>query len=364
MKIAFIAIKGMPYGGGIEKFTEEAGSILVKRGHEVIVYCSNLYGNSPPHYKGIEIRRIAGFKAKSFQKVSLSFFSTLDLLVKEKVDIAHFHSVGSYFSLLPRLKGIKTVAQIHSMEWKKEKWNALVKYFLRLSDYASCKFPNEIIVVSETLKKYYEEKYKTKVVYIPNGVVTPRQRRAELIKEIGLARDSYIIYMGRFSREKGTHFLIDAYNELNTDKALVLAGDFADDERYENFIRDKASSNKNIYFTGFVKGELQEELFSNAYLYVLPSEIEGSPISLLEAMSYGNCCLVSDIPENQEALNGHGYTFKNRDSKDLKQVLSLLLGSKDLVEAKKNGARKYVMKYYSWDKIVDRYEELYFDMLM
>jgi len=363
MKIAFIAIKGMPYGGGIEKFTEELGSILVKRGHEVTVYCSNLYGNSSTYYRGIKIRKLRALKAKSLEKISLSFFSTLHLLAKENVDIVHFHTVGSYFSLLPRLKGIKTVAQIHSMEWKKGKWNALVKMFLRLSDYASCRFPNEVIVVSEILKKYYEEKYHTRVIYIPNGVDAPRKRQAKLIKKIGLGKDSYIIYMGRLSREKGAHHLIEAYNELNTDKALVLAGDFADDENYENFIREKASSNKDIYLTGFVKGELQQELFSNAYLYVLPSEIEGLPISLLEAMSYANCCLVSDIPENLEALNGHGYTFRNRDSRDLKEVLNLLLGRKDLVEAKKDGARRYVMENYSWDRIVDRYEGLYSHML-
>jgi glycosyltransferase involved in cell wall biosynthesis len=363
MKIAFIAIKSMPYGGGIEKSTEEVGSILAKRGHEVLVYCGSLYGKSARLYRGMKIRKIGALRAKSLQKVSLSLFATLHLLAKENPDIAHFHTVGSYFSLLPRLKGIKTVAQIHSREWKKGKWNALVKMFLRLSDYPSCKFPNEVIAVSQVLKKYYEEKYCIKVSYIPNGVDTPRQRQTELIKEMGLYRDSYILYMGRISREKGVHLLIDAYNQLKPDKALVLAGDFADDKKYENLVRQQASSNTSIYLLGFVKGQLQEELFSNAYLYVLPSEIEGLPISLLEAMSYGNSCLVSDIPENLEALNGHGYTFRNRDSRDLKEVLSLLLGRKDLVEAKKDGARRHVMENYSWDRIVDRYEELYTGML-
>ncbi len=116
-------------------------------------------------------------------------------------------------------------------------------------------------------------------------------------------------------------------------------------------------------FLGFVYGEALEELFSNAYLYVLPSELEGFPISLLEAMSYGNCCLVSDIEENLEALNGYGYTFRNKDFKDLKRMLELLLSRKDLVETYKKKAIEYVSDNYSWDKITDQFESLYFSLL-
>jgi glycosyltransferase involved in cell wall biosynthesis len=262
---------------------------------------------------------------------------------------------------LPRLKGIKTVVQIHGLEWKRPKWGIIGKTFFRVSDYSAAYFPHKITSVSKVLKQYYEQKFGVNVYYLPTGINKVKLRGPQRILEYGLDKDNYIFFAARLVPDKGAHYLIDAFNEIKTDKKLVIAGDAAYETDYINKIKQKA--NKNTLFLGFVTGELLEELFSNAYLYVLPSEIEGLPISLLEAMNYGNCVLVSDIPENLEALNGHGYTFENKNSRDLQRMLNLLLERKDLVEAKKNEAKRHVFENYSWDKIVDMYEELYYSML-
>ena len=362
MRIAYIALKGMPLGGGIENLTEQVGSRLVERGHEVIVYCSPQYNIRPGKYKGMDIKILPAINTKSLHKISLVFFSTLHLLIKEKVDIAHFHAVGpSIFSFLPRLKGIKTVVQIHGLEWKRPKWGIIGKTFFMLSDYSAAYFPHKVTAVSRVLKEYYEQKFGINVHYIPTGINEINSRVPNKILEYGLNKDTYILFACRLVPDKGAHYLINAFNELKTDKKLVIAGDAAYADNYINRIKQKA--NKNTLFLGFVTGELLEELFSNAYLYVLPSEIEGLSISLLEAMNYGNCVLVSDIPENLEALNGHGYTFANKDTKDLQRMLRLLLERKDLVDDKKESAKKHVLENYHWDKIVDMYEELYSSML-
>ncbi len=258
------------------------------------------------------------------------------------------------------MKGIKTVVQIHGLEWKRPKWGIIGRTFFKLAEYSLSYFPNKITAVSKVLKQYYEKRFGIEVDYIPTGINKPTPRPPDKILEYGLNKDSYIFFAARLVPDKGVHYLIDAFNELKTDKKLVIAGDAKHEDRYINALKQKA--NKNTLFLGFVTGELLEELFSNAYLYILPSEIEGLPISLLEAMSYGNCVLVSDIPENLEALDGHGYTFANKNTKDLHQMLSLLLENKDLVEAKKSEARRHVLEHYSWDKIVDRYEEMYHSM--
>ncbi|MFH1563363.1 MAG: glycosyltransferase family 4 protein [Nitrospirota bacterium] len=362
MRIAYIALKGMPLGGGIEHLTEQIGSRLVERGHEVIVYCSSQYNTKPEKYKGMDIKILPAINTKSLHKISLVFFSTLHLLMKEKVDIAHFHAVGpSVFSFLPRLKGIKTVVQIHGVEWKRPKWGIIGKTFLRLSDYSAVYFPNKVTAVSEVLKGYYEEKFGINVHYIPTGISEVNLREPNKILEYGLNKDSYIFFAARLVPDKGAHYLIDAFNNLKTDKKLVIAGDAKHEIDYINGLKQKA--NKNTLFLGFVTGELLEELFSNAYVYVLPSEIEGLSISLLEAMHYGDCVLVSNIPENLEAINGHGYTFTNKDSRDLQRMLELFLEKKELVDAKKDEAKRHVLTNYSWDKIVDMYEELYCSLL-
>jgi len=91
--------------------------------------------------------------------------------------------------------------------------------------------------------------------------------------------------------------------------------------------------------------------------------MEGLPIALLEAMSYGNCCLVSDIAENVEAIENCGYTFANRDIKNLRLMLLDLIQNPEKVEMKKDRARKHVLQNYSWDNITDQMETLYTSIL-
>jgi glycosyltransferase involved in cell wall biosynthesis len=144
---------------------------------------------------------------------------------------------------------------------------------------------------------------------------------------------------------------------------LVIAGDAGHAEKYKASLKLKAEGDNRIVFVGFVTGRAIEELFSNAYLFCLPSTIEGLPIALLEAMSYGNCCLASDIPENLEAIKEHGYIFKNRNLDDLKRMLVYLIEHPEKAEEKKDTARRYVIKNYSWDSITDQMEALYHSLL-
>lgn len=364
MKIAYIALKGMPLGGGIEKYTEELGSRLVKRGHEVVVYCSSYYNTNSSSYQGMQIKIMPSINTKSFQKPSLTLCSSLNQFFEKDIHIVHYHAVGpSLFSFMPRLIGRKTVVQIHGLEWKRAKWGFLAKAFFKANDYSAMCFPNRITAVSKVLKNYYETKFKKEVIYIPTGVNEPQKKKANKVEGLGLKENGYILFASRLVAEKGVHYLIDAFKELETDHKLVIAGDAQHEEKYKDFLKKKADGNSNIFFTGFVHGEILEELFTNALIFVQPSEIEGLPISLLEAMSYGNCCVASDIPENLEAIGEHGYTFRNRDYKDLKRCLQMLIENGDMIEAKKQEAREYVLKNYSWDMITDQFEKLYYTML-
>lgn len=106
--------------------------------------------------------------------------------------------------------------------------------------------------------------------------------------------------MGRLVPEKGIHYLIEDFRNVNTERKLVIAGGASDTDDYVQQLKTVAEGDNRILFTGFVQGKNLEELYSNAYIYVPPSDMEGMPLSLLEAMSYGNYCLVSDIPECSE----------------------------------------------------------------
>ncbi len=364
MKISFVAVKGIPIGGGIEKLTEEIGTRLVKKGHEVVVYASRDYGTKDCIYNGMQIRTVSSVNTKILHKLSICFHATLDVLKTRDSDIVHVHAIGpSLFSIFPRLVGIPTVVQTHGIEWQRDKWGIAGRTFLKLSDYTAVYFPNATTAVSKVQKQYFEEKYGRKVGYIPTGVNRVEYLRPDKILEMGLEKDRYILFAARLVAEKGPHFLIEAFRGLDTDMKLVIAGDAAHAETFKAALRDLAGNEGRILFPGFVTGRLLEELFSNAYVFCLPSTLEGLPIALLEAMSYGSCCLSSDIPENLEAVEGFGYTFRNRDVKDLREKLDTLINSPEKVNEKKKTARDHVLKHYSWDTITDQMEELYFSIL-
>lgn len=364
MKIAYIVLKGL-IGGGIEKYTEELGTRLVSKGHEIIVYTMRHYGTGDGCYKGMRIKTVPSLKSKSFEKITASLVSTIYSLFERKIDIIHFHAFGpAMFCIIPRIFSKKVIVQGHGIEWQRSRWGFIGKTFLKLSEIPSVYFPNKLTVVSKVQQTYLKEKYNINSIYIPTGVNPPNILKPNLILEkFGLKGNDYILFAARLVKEKGAHYLIEAYNRLKTDLKLVIAGDAQHENEYKKELQKLSLGNKNIIFTGFVTGDLLYELFSNCYLFVLPSEIEGLPIALLEAMSYGNCCLVSDIPENIEAINCLGYTFKSRDVNSLKEKLEFLINDKDAVESVKEKAKNHVIENFSWDSIAEKFEKLYFEVL-
>jgi len=364
MKIAYIVLKGMPLGGGIEKYTEELGSRLVEKGHEVIVYTMRHYGARDGVYRGMRIKTVPTLKSRSLEKLTASFLAAIEQCLEKDVDIVHFHAFGpAMFCFIPRLFGRKVVVQGHGLEWKRSKFGRIGRFFLKLAELPSVRFPHTVTVVSKLQKKYLMDTYGIESVYIPPGVNPPNMVKPDLIKEYGLHGRDYILFMARLVREKGAHYLIEAYKRLDTDLKLVIAGDAKHEDLYKSELYRMAEGNRNIIFTSFVTGKILDELLSNSYLFVLPSEVEGLPIVLLEAMSYGNCCLVSDIPENIEVLNGLGYTFGNKDIDDLSAKLSYLIENSKAVEMVKERAKGHVLETYHWDRITVQFEEMYRKLL-
>jgi glycosyltransferase involved in cell wall biosynthesis len=364
MNIAYIVLKGMPVGGGIEKYTEEIGTRLAARGHRIIVYTMKHYGTTEGLYKGMILRTVPAVRKKSMEKLMASFTSMMEQCVRGDADIYHFHAYGpAMLSFIPKMLGAKIILQGHGIEWQRSRWGPLGRLFLRMTEWPSVILPHMLTVVSRVQQEYLRKKYDRDSVYIPTGINPPRLEKPDLINQLGLRGNDFILFAARLVREKGAHYLIEAYKKLKTDLKLVIAGDVEHEEEYKAGLYKLAEGNPNIIFTGFVRGQLLAELFSNCYLFVLPSELEGLSIALLEAMSYGNCCLVSDIPENLEALNGHGYSFRSKSAADLADKMEYLIGNPGDVEAVKEPAKNYVLENHSWDNIALQFESVYRELL-
>lgn len=362
MKIAIIGQKGIPSrAGGVEIHVEEIASRLAKRGHNITAYCRKSYCDKNLNkYRGINIKYIKSINSKHLDAITYTLLSTIDA-IRNDFDVIQYHALGpSLLAFIPRILGKKVVCTVHGLDWKREKWGRVAKTFLKIGEVACVKFPNKTISVSKSLAEYYKSKYMTNIEYIPNGIDKKNKLSANKIKTLyNINENEYILFLARLVPEKGAHYLIEAFNKIKTNKKLLIAGGSSHSNNYVNKLRDLAKNNSNIIFTDFVKGEILDELFTNAYFYVLPSEIEGLPISLLEAMAYGQCCLVSDIRENLDVIEDKAVVFKNKDVLDLEKKLKYLVDNPKIVEEYKSISEEYILNKYVWENIAIETEEVF-----
>lgn len=366
MKIAFIGQKGIPtiHGGGVERHVENLAVSLVKLGHEAIVYTRHSYTDkSLKEFKGVKLINLPSIPSKNLDAISHTFLACLNVIFK-KVDVVHFHSIGPS-SLIWLVKLFKprtpVIATFHSQCYHNNKWGWFARNYLKFGEYICCTKSDRLITVSKYLAGHVKEKYqRDNVSYIPNGVNMPELVEPKEIKEKwGLDKNSYILYLGRLVRNKGIEYLIEAYKQLQTDKKLIIAGE----GDFEEDLKAMAKDNKNIIFTGNQFGRSWAELYSNNYFFVQPSEAEGLSLALLEAMSYQNACLVSDIDANLEVVQDQGFSFKNRDINDLRDKMKELLNDEHKVFENKAKMLKRVKEEYVWDGIVLRILDLYQEVI-
>lgn len=368
-KIAMIGQKRSPSReGGVEVVVTQLSVRMAKRGYHLDLY--NRWGyhvsgrsftdESGVTYPEIRTLKIPTFRNGKLNAIVYTILGTIRALFG-RYDVIHYHAEGPCIMLwLPKLFGIRVVATIHGLDWQRAKWGNFASKVLKTGEKVAAKYADEVIVLSKNVQEYFKTTYGRDTHYIPNGIEKPVLKEPEQIKEKwGLKKDSYILFLARIVPEKGLHYLIEAYELLHTDKKLVIAGGSSNAMEYMEEIRKKASENESILMTDFVQGEILGELLSNAYLFVLPSDIEGMSISLLEAMSYGNCCLVSDIKENLEVVEDKAVSFRKGDVQDLKEKLSALLGDKAKVDALKENASDFITSKYNWDDVIDETLRLY-----
>lgn len=262
---------------------------------------------------------------------------------------------------LPKLFGKRVVVTVHGLDWQREKWKkGFGAKYIHAGEKMAVRFADEIIVLSRNVQAYFQNTYDRKTIWIPNGVTRPDCMEAETIRQqFDLEKESYILFLGRLVPEKGIHYLIDAFKQVATDKKLVIAGGASDTDAYVQDLKNLSRQDDRIVFTGFVQGKALEELYSNAYIYVLPSDVEGMPLSLLEAMSYGNCCLTSDIEECTEVIREYGVAFRRGDIADLAQKLQVICNDAELVADYKQKAADYICQRYNWEDVVSKTLDVY-----
>ena len=366
MKIAVIGAKGLPPNqGGIEHYCAEIYPRMVSQGHSVDLYARSSYSEVPA-FKTTEFDgvRVISLPCPGLRGADAFFTSALAALLTglKKYDVVHFHALGpSLFAFVPKVfSSSKVVVSCHGLDWKRNKWGKKSSSLIHYGERSAVKFADEIIIVSKDLQHYFTQTYDRETIYIPNAPTSYANSDPSFahIRSLGLTPQKYILFLGRLVPEKCPDLLIKAFQHLeNQDWKLVLAGGNSDAMSFSSSLIDMASDNPNIIFAGEILGRHLSEMMRGAGLFVLPSDLEGMPLALLEAMQEGIPVLASDIAPHRQLLqanqksNDRGVLFETGNCKDLVRQMKWAIEHPDDLMAMAEEARSHVKAEYNWDVI-------------
>jgi glycosyltransferase involved in cell wall biosynthesis len=361
MHIVMMGCKGIPATyGGVERAVEELSIRLARHGHRVTVLCRNHYTPKMTRYENVEIVRLPTIRQKHLEMIVHTLLSALYVAVK-RCDLVHIHSVEPAV-VAPFVRLFHpVVATSHGQTYRRDKWGRVFRRLSRTAERIFISTPCKCTAVSRTLTAYYVRRYGKAVEFIPNGVTLQEPAGPEHLKQFGLDKDGYILFVGRLLATKGPQLLIDAYKKVRPNLKLVIAGGSSHTDRYEKMLKKEAS--EDIIFVGFQYGECLRALYSNCRLFVFPSYIEGLPLVLLEALSFLRPVVFSDIPENLEIADGLGVPFQCGSVDDLAGKLRDALSNTDRLAALRPATLERLSREFNWDRVADQYLQAYQEVM-
>jgi glycosyltransferase involved in cell wall biosynthesis len=366
LRIAMIGARGVPATfGGIERHVEELGARLAARGHEVTVFCRSNYSCADlGSHRGMRLASLPTVGTKHLDAIVHSGLSTLGAMAAS-FDILHYHAIGpGMLAVLPRyLSRARVVLTVHGRDDERGKWGRGAKAVLGTAGWLSARVPDATIVVGQHLERYYREAHGRRAVYVPNGVhaATPRPANGTLAR-LGLLPGRYLLFVGRLVPEKAPDLLLRTFRRLPGDHRLVLAGDTSFTDRFTDALRQLAADDPRVVLSGYVYGAELQELYSNAAAFVLPSLLEGLPLTLLEAASYGLPVVASSIPPHLEVLGSTGpgrRLHRPGDADELRDALGRVLADPGVERAGAAQLRDQVLRTYCWEDATERTEAVY-----
>jgi glycosyltransferase involved in cell wall biosynthesis len=358
----------------VDRVIEEIARGLTPRGHRVLVYCwSNVYKDKPRSYEGAELIYLPTIPVRYVGTLLHTLLACIDLLRRD-VQIVHINNTqNAIFAFIPRIFGKKVVIQPHGPAWPLLRWGtfrerfsmnlkiSLTRLFLHFCRYPTLWFADRILVISTPDADYISRTRLKKFVLIHNGCNIPQRMPPGKILGLGIKPDNYLLFVGRLMPRKGCHHLIRAFREMQADLDLVIVGGPLE-TAYGRFLRRIAAGHPRIRFAGPVYGDMLNELFTNALIYVHPSESEGQSIALLEGLAYGTCVVTSDTPESIETAEDNAAYFRSGDWEDLKRALEDLMRHPEKISEMGRQARAHIEAKYQWHDKILAYEAMYSEL--
>ncbi|MDJ0731129.1 MAG: glycosyltransferase family 4 protein [Crocosphaera sp.] len=367
-RIAVIGVKGLPaQQGGIERYCQQVYPKIVQQGYEVDLYARSSYThlwNKISYSQGVRIISLPSLSLKGGDALINSLLGMI-IAIFGNYDIIHIHALGpALWCWLGKLfTNAKIIVTCHGLDWQRAKWGKLSSRIIRFGEKMAVIWADDIIVVSQSLGQYFQQTYNQPTHYIPTAPspYLPYDSQQVYLKSLSLEPKKYILFLGRLVPEKRPDLLIQAFQALQPKGwKLVLAGSHSDTEDYYLQLKQAAKGNPNICFTGEIKGRLLSEIVGEAGLFVLPSDLEGLPLVLLEAMQEGVPVVASNIaPHRQLIGHNRGLLFKKGNLNSCVNCLQIALNSPEKLEEISKNAQNYVRQYHNWPDIVSQHLSIY-----
>lgn len=358
----FRSIPPKPGAAGSDKIALELYPRVVSKGHELLAY-SRIYPGDEDEmhgeYKGVKIKYFSTVKKAGFDTLVHSAKATFDVIFNNTADVVHLHSgANSIWAIFLRIAGKRVVVSQFAMDWKRDKWPWYGKLFYKVSNYLTAYGPNAVAFDNVFTKEYFEKRFNRTYDFIPYGSeVSLPPDNITILNKLGIEKDEYFLFVGRFIPDKGLHLLVPGFISLNTNKKLVLIGGSPNPSAYESAIKD--TSDPRIIFPGYIYGDDTNILIKNAYAYIQPSLIEGLSPIILTVMGLGTPLICSDIAENKFICESNAVTFLSGNQENLTQKLLYVLDHpKEILQNAKAGAID-IKNRFNWDRITDQYLNLF-----
>jgi len=363
MNIAFLGTRGVPSNyGGFETCVQELGQRLVRRGHEITVYCRKSYYNELlSKYLGMNLVYLPNINRKSLDTISHTVWSMLHALTQPFDVMMFFNVANSPCLVIPRLLGKNVVINTDGLEWKRGKWGKIGKLYFKISEFLAAKLASQIVSDSRGIQKYYLEKYAANSKYIAYGAYISGSCKPDILSSLGVKPSDYFLQITRFEPENNALLTIQAYKKLKTEKKLVIVGGVAYQSEYSRSILEEA--NERIILPGFIyNADILNELWCNCYAYIHGNEVGGTNPALLQTMASGCFCIAIGVAFNSDVLRDCGIYYK-KDPDDLAMKMMWTLQNSEQLANYKFKAQQRIKEKYSWEKVTDGYEKLFKELV-
>ncbi len=359
LKIAILGTRGIPANyGGFETFAEECSAGLVERGHDVTVYCRAHYvPKSLKSHRNVRLEVLPTLEWKYTDTVVHTLLSMLHALFRKYDVILICNAANSIYAWMPRLLGIPVAVNVDGIERLRLKWGRIGRAYYHLCEYLSTLFPSVIVTDARVIERYYRERYGAHSVFISYGAITEKPAGEETLDSLELAPSGYFLYASRFEPENNAHLVVGAFERVRTSKRLVVLGDAPYSRDYVR--RVKSTRDPRILFPGAIYGPGYRQLQARAFCYVHATEVGGTHPALLDAMGQGNIIIANGTPENAEVVGDAGILYHKNDVEDLARNIQAVSDFPEKYEGLKRAALERARNLYSWDRVVEQYEDLF-----